>query len=368
MVATEGHVAASTKVMVITADVDVRLQLAHALAEQRGIDVVGTAVNARTGAIKARSYGPEVFVVDVGREPSTALAAEALVPARCVGFAADAARAAASGFADVVAQPDPRDGPSFDAFVVELSRRIRGERARGRGGALSTEAAEAGAALPAARAAAPRTEVRPVEAPPERPRCLKPVPRVVGIGVSTGGPPALTTLLAKLPASFPLPILIVQHMPPNFTASLAESLDRVCPLRVREAQHGMPVRGGEVLIAPGGRQMRIVDTAQGVLVKVTDDPPECSCRPSVDYLFRSLGEVFGARTLAVVLTGMGEDGLAASRELARIGATLFAQDKATSTVFGMPRGLVEEKLADKVLPLDAMADAITARTLTLGAR
>lgn len=361
--------AASTKVMVITADVDMRVQLAHALAEQRGIDVVGTAVNARTGAIKARSYGPEVFVVDVGREPPTALATEALVPVRCVGFAADAARAAAAGFADVIAQPDPRDGPSFDAFVVELSRRIRGERARGRGGALSTEAAETGVAVAAvASATAPRTEVRVAEVPLERPRSLKPAPRVVGIGVSTGGPPALTTLLAKLPASFPLPILIVQHMPPNFTASLAESLDRVCPLRVREAQHGMPVRGGEVLIAPGGRQMRIVDTSQGVLVKVTDDPPECSCRPSVDYLFRSLGEVFGARTLAVVLTGMGEDGLAASRELARIGATLFAQDKATSTVFGMPRGLVEENLADQVLPLAAIADAITARSLTLGAR
>lgn len=354
MRADEDGVAARTKVMVITSDVDLRSRLAAALDQQTDIQVVGTAVNGRTGAIKALSYGPEVVVAEVVREFDPALLRT--MQRRLVPFTGDLEWARGHGFGDALLRPEARQGASFDAFVGELCRRVNGARPR----VAASEAAgqcELGATGPA-----PQPPQLPV------PSLFKLSPKVVGIGVSTGGPAALATLLSRLPADFAVPVLIVQHMPPNFTASLAESLDRICALRVREAQQGMAVRAGEVLLAPGGRHMRVVDTALGVQVKITDDPPECSCRPSVDYLFRSLGEVYGARTLAVVMTGMGEDGLAASRQLARIGATLLAQDKETCTVFGMPRGLVEERLADQVLPLHKIADAITGRTTALGVR
>lgn len=188
---------------------------------------------------------------------------------------------------------------------------------------------------------------------------LHSAPRVVGIGVSTGGPRALAEVLPKLPADFPLPIVVVQHMPPKFTASLAEALDRQCALRVREAQGGEPLRAGEVLIAPGGHHLR-VDSRAGVEVAVvTMDPPEHSCRPSVDYLFRSLQQTFGGRVLGVLLTGMGEDGWASCQLLHAAGAMLLAQDEATSTVFGMPRGPIEAGIA-RATPLGEIAAALQA--------
>lgn len=184
-----------------------------------------------------------------------------------------------------------------------------------------------------------------------------PRPAVVGIGVSTGGPRALTDLLPRLPADFPVPILIVQHMPPKFTASLAESLDRVCKLRVREAQDGDRVEPGRILLAAGGFHLRVVQGAMGDKVRLTQDPPERSCRPSVDYLFRSLAEAYGRRVLGVVLTGMGEDGWLGSRSIHAAGGRLLAQDRASATVFGMPRGPIEAGIA-QAIPLDRMADAI----------
>ena len=188
-------------------------------------------------------------------------------------------------------------------------------------------------------------------------------PLVVGIGVSTGGPKALTTLLPNLPADFPLPVLVVQHMPAQFTASLAESLDRVCKLRVREAKHGQPLVRGQILIAPGGHHLSVVRAPLGEAVAVTDDPPECACRPSVDYLYRSLLDCFDGRVLGVVLTGMGEDGWAGSRLLREAGALILAQDEASSTVFGMPRGPICEGLA-RAVSLDDMAGAIQQAAVT----
>lgn len=188
-------------------------------------------------------------------------------------------------------------------------------------------------------------------------------PLVVGIGVSTGGPAALTALLPRLPADFPLPIVVVQHMPARFTASLAASLDRVCKLRVREAKQGERLVRGQILIAPGGQHLRIVMGLGGEVVNLNEDPPECACRPSVDYLYRSLHDCFDGRVLGVVLTGMGEDGWAGSRLLRDAGALILAQDEASSTVYGMPRGPISEGLATAV-SLDDMAGAIQQAAVT----
>ena len=149
---------------------------------------------------------------------------------------------------------------------------------------------------------------------PQRP------PEIVAIGISTGGPAALHEMLPKLPADLPVPVVIVQHMPPKFTRSLADDLDRHCALHVQEASDGERLQPGTVYIAPGGRQMQVERLTRRPQSRITDDPPEKCCKPSVDYLFRSLAEQLGASVLAVIMTGMGDDGAVGCRLLKQRGA------------------------------------------------
>ena len=185
-------------------------------------------------------------------------------------------------------------------------------------------------------------------------------PEVIAIGISTGGPPALTRMLPQLPADLAAAVLIVQHMPPKFTLSLANDLAGRCQLSVAEAADGDVVQPGRILIAPGGRQMKILRQAEDgpLTIRITDDPPENHCRPSVDYLFRSVAHTCGGRAVGVIMTGMGSDGTLGCRLLKRQGAAIIAQDEATCVVFGMPKQPVEEGLADAVLPLDRIAGQI----------
>ena len=204
---------------------------------------------------------------------------------------------------------------------------------------------------------APRPAL-PARAIAEAPEKTLGKPEMVVLGSSTGGPQALESVLSSLPADLTCPVLVVQHMPPMFTKSLAESLDRKCAVHVAEATDGDTLRAGEVLIAPGGFQMRVVERAGKRVVEMTEDPPIKSCRPSVDYLFRSAARVCGGRALAVILTGMGEDGTDGARLLTGRGARLLVQDRATCVVFGMPRIPAEEGWADEILPLEEIGAAI----------
>jgi len=185
-------------------------------------------------------------------------------------------------------------------------------------------------------------------------------PEVIAIGISTGGPPALGRVLPALPADLGAPVLVVQHMPPKFTLSLANDLAGRCQLRVSEAVDGDPVRPGRILIAPGGRQMRVARRVEdnSLVLRVTDEPPENHCRPSADCLFRSVAHTCGANAVAAIMTGMGSDGTVGCRLLKRQGGVVIAQDEATCVVFGMPKQPVEEGLADAVLPLDAIASQL----------
>ena len=184
-------------------------------------------------------------------------------------------------------------------------------------------------------------------------------PRVVTIGASTGGPGALPVVLGALPQDLNVPILVVQHMPPLFTASLADSLSGKCALRVAEGHNGQVVTPGHVYIAPGGKQMKVRSSFdKTVRLVVSDDPPENYCRPSVDVLFRSIAEVYRGQVVATILTGMGNDGVAGLRVLKSLGASVIAQDEATCAVFGMPQEAIRAKVVDWVLPLDRIASAI----------
>lgn len=184
---------------------------------------------------------------------------------------------------------------------------------------------------------------------------------VVAIGVSTGGPNALSALLPTLAADFPVPIAIVQHMPPVFTRLLAERLAGQCAVKVRESEPGMVLRAGEVVIAAGGSHMTVERAGGVVKVASNMDPPENSCRPAVDQLFRSVARGYGASALAVVLTGMGSDGLRGCEHIREAGGDVIVQDEASSVVWGMPGFVAKAGLAGRVLPLAEIGQELTRR-------
>ena len=182
--------------------------------------------------------------------------------------------------------------------------------------------------------------------------------QAVLIGTSTGGPVALREILPQLPGDLAVPVLIVQHMPAQYTHSLAERLNQGSQLEVVEACDGMTLEPGFAFVAPGGRHMKIAVRNGRNVIRITDDPPENSCRPSVDYLFRAAAEVFEGKVVAVILTGMGRDGTEGCRELKRKGAFVIAQHPDGCIVYGMPKSVVEERLADRVVPLESIARVV----------
>ena len=192
-------------------------------------------------------------------------------------------------------------------------------------------------------------------------------PAIVLIGVSTGGPEALDLLLSALPTAFPLPILIVQHMPALFTKLLADRLNQHCSLRVIEAADEEPILPGTVYLAKGDWHMELTATHPGVGIRLTQAPAENHCRPAVNVLLRSAVEVYGAKVLAVILTGMGSDGLAGCRLIHERGGTILAQDQLTSAIWGMPGAIVEAGIAHRVLPLNQIAPEIVRLTTNLPA-
>jgi two-component system chemotaxis response regulator CheB len=187
-----------------------------------------------------------------------------------------------------------------------------------------------------------------------------PVSAVV-LGTSTGGPDALSRLVAALPADLPVPVLVVQHMPPMFTLLLAERLHRLGGLSVREAQEGDVLAPGTVYIAPGNRHLEVAQFAGQVRVVLNDGPPENSCRPAADVLFRSAVSVYGARTLAVVLTGMGHDGLRGCECVRAVGGQVIVQDPTTALIPSMPGQVLEAGLAHAALPLAELAEDLVRR-------
>ena len=183
---------------------------------------------------------------------------------------------------------------------------------------------------------------------------------IVAIGISTGGPNALAEMMPRLSGDLGVPILIVQHMPPVFTKSLASSLNSRCALEVKEAINGEQIRANIAFIAPGGKQMKIVAGADGRqrVIRITDDPPENSCKPSADFLFRSVAEHYVGRATGVIMTGMGSDGTKGLELMSRNGATVIAQDEKTSVVYGMPKEAVDAGIVDVIAPLHRIADEI----------
>jgi len=347
------------RVLIVDDSAVMRSLLRSVLLSDPGLEVAGTAADGASALEVLRLERPDLIVLDVEMPVMDGLVTLRELRARnhtmpvimCSSLTQRSARvtieALASGASDYVAKPSGQAGreSAIRALAQELIPRIR---------ALTGHLQ----ARPAA--AAPRTVLPMPPAPP--PALQTPArPSVLAIGVSTGGPAALDVLLPELPAGFPLPVLIVQHMPEVFTRLLAERLSRRCALRVSEAEEGMPATAGGIYIARGNWHMEALPAARPgapATLHLTQDPPVNHCRPAVDTLFRSAARVYGSGVLAAVLTGMGYDGLAGSRLIREQGGSVLAQDQATSTVWGMPGAVAQAGLAYKVLPLAAIAAEI----------
>jgi two-component system chemotaxis response regulator CheB len=353
------------RVMVVDDSVVVRKIVTDVLSADPGIEVVGTAVNGRVALAKLEQLKPDLVTMDIempemnGIEAVRAIRASAGGGGAGRGFsrvpiimfstltergATATLDALSAGANDYVTKPANVGSvaQSMESVREQLIPRIKA--LTGRPVAAPTRVAAAPVAPP--RPAAPRT------GPGKK-------PAVLVIGSSTGGPEALARVLAALPASLPVPVLLAQHMPPVFTRQFAQRLDRLCPLRVVEAVDGTPLAPGTVHLAPGDHHLVVRANARaGFSTSVNQGPPENFCRPAVDPLFRSAVAAYDGAVLGVVLTGMGADGRNGCGEIRNAGGTVVVQDQATSVVWGMPGAVAQAGYADEVLPLDRIADAI----------
>jgi len=369
------------RVLIVDDTVTYRKIVSEVLADCPGVEVVGTAANGRIALQRLDQHPADLLVLDLEmpemngqavleelRRRKSATGAIMLSAFTSQGAQATLA-ALGSGAFDFVLKPN---GPDMAANVEHLRRELRtrisayarcrdvkqilyGGKGGGKGGETDFCAAPSGPFREIS--SDPFSGRKETSSPPARRAPLGP-PQVIALGISTGGPAALTAMVPQLPAGLPVPLLIVQHMPAVFTKSLADDLNGRTPLTVREGVDGHPISGGEVWIAPGGRQMKVRRENDRVVLAITNDPPENSCRPSVDCLFRSVAEVYGGRALGVIMTGMGNDGSLGCRRLKQCGASIIAQDAATCVVYGMPREPIEKGIVDVVAPLGRIAAEI----------
>ncbi len=360
------------KVLVVDDTIMYRKIIADVLKTIPNVEVVGTANNGKIALSRIKSLKPDLVTLDVempvmnGLETLVAIQQEKL-DVECLMFSSLTARgsevtmkALELGAFDFVLKPDYENPEENLSYIQrELSRRLqvfaqqrqlrrllRGKRATIRSREVSRRQPEEATAriLQQTKAKVKRAEKS----------------RVVAIGISTGGPNALTAMLPKLPGDLGVPVLIVQHMPPVFTKSLAASLDKKCALEVKEAVNGELIKKNTVYIAPGGTQMKVASGADvhSKIIRITDDPPENNCKPSVDYLFRSVAREYGSKATGVIMTGMGADGKLGLKEMKSAGVVSIAQDADTSVVYGMPKAVAEAGLVDVVAPLDGIAAEI----------
>jgi two-component system chemotaxis response regulator CheB len=355
------------RVMVADDSVVVRGLIARWLDES-GFEVVATVANGRAAVEALERVEPDVVLLDLDMPELDGISTLPLLLAKRPGLAvvvvstltqrnADISlKCLALGALDYLPKPESnRQVTTSVAFREELIAKVAAlARPAGRRLPSNARAGRPASAAPAAGSATPNLVLRA--------RLVAMPVRYLLIGSSTGGPKAVGEVLAGLgPMLRRVPTLVVQHMPPIFTAVFATHLSAQLGVPAREAVDGEPLQPGRIYVAPGGRHMGLARAgARGAAIRLDDGPAVNFCRPAVDVLFRDAAALLGASALAVVLTGMGSDGTNGAKALANAGAPVIAQDEATSTVWGMPGSIAKAGLATEILPLGGIAPAITA--------
>lgn len=339
--------AAKTRVLVVDDSAIVRKVLSSILSDEPDIEVVGSAPDPFVARDKILKLRPDVLTLDIEMPRMDGLTflervmkfhpmPVIVISSLAQSSARTALEAMSRGAVDVLAKPG---GPySVGDLKHDLPRRVR---------------AAAGARLKRAPESAPKPKPAPVETSVHaiNDRLL------VAIGASTGGTQAIERVLTDLPANMP-PIVITQHIPPVFSDTFAQRLNKVCAVEVREAKNGDVLKPGLALVAPGNQHMVVEGMAGHYRVRLNDGPKVCYQRPSVDVLFQSVARSAGSKSVGVILTGMGHDGAEGLLEMRRTGARTCAQDEESCVVFGMPREAIIQGAAERVLPLDHISSAI----------
>ncbi len=343
----------------------IRKLLSDILSEDPDIRVIGTAVNGREGLEKIEKLRPDVVLLDNvmpvldGLKTLARIMKKYPVPVVMVSALGERAEeitltAFEYGAVDVIQKPEGILSQSMPDMAEEICRKVR-------------IAAKANLEnLECMRNREPeKPKITEKKERKEERKYLKKtvsVRNVLAIGASTGGPRALEKLIGSLPADIPAAVLVVQHMPAGFTASLSKRLDSKSALRVKEAQEGDTVEEGTVLVAPGNYHMeivqKIVNCRKTEVVHLSCNPKELGSRPSVNALFRSIAPIYGSRVISLILTGMNCDGADGAEEIKKMGGKIIAEARSSCVIYGMPGEIVRRKLADYVLPLDEMADEI----------
>jgi two-component system, chemotaxis family, protein-glutamate methylesterase/glutaminase len=352
------------RVLIVDDSTVIRRLLSDSLAADPAIEVAGTAANGRIALAKMAQVNPDIITLDMEMPEmdglTTLVELRKLYPKLPIIMFSTLTQRGAEATLDALARgaTDYVTKPANVGSVTAAIQNVQNEL------------------LPKIKMFC---GFRPAAPAPSRP--LTPVNRLAGIqrqdsrgtgkpqstdvvviGTSTGGPNALAAVIPNIPADFPVPILIVQHMPPIFTTHLAARLDQLSPLSVAEAADGDVLAPGTIWLAPGNFHMTLRRAGTQIKIALNQNIPENSCRPAVDVLFRSAAQVYGANVLSVVMTGMGQDGQRGCEAIRDAGGRVIAQDEATSVVWGMPGSVVNAGMADQILPLQRIADEIIQQT------
>ena len=360
----------AVKVLVVDDSGFFRRRVSEILSADPDIQVVGTATNGREAIDQALALKPDVITMDYEMPMMDGITAVKNIMQRCptpvlmfsslthegARVTLDALDAGAVDYLPKNFEDISRNPEKVKALLCEKVHTIARSNRR-----YSTFSSPAASPAPAAATqATARSSVTPAAAPASRPSVAPATPaqgaapkrksyKLVAIGTSTGGPVALQRVLTQLPANFPAPIVLIQHMPAAFTKAFAERLDKLCRISVKEAEDGDVLRPGLALLAPGGKQM-MVDPRGAVRILPGDE--RLNYKPCVDITFGSAAKSFSDKVLAVVLTGMGADGREGARLLKQSGSQVWAQDEASCVIYGMPMAVVKANLADAVYGLD----------------
>jgi two-component system, chemotaxis family, protein-glutamate methylesterase/glutaminase len=336
------------KVLVVDDSSFFRGRIKQGLSADQEIEVIGEAVNGQDALAKVQALKPDVVTMDIEMPVMDGITAVkkimAISPLPILMFSSLTKQGASAtlealnaGATDFLTKDFGERSADKNEAIARLCERVRAIGARKR--PLSTPSLL-------------QKRQQPVATPGNNKQSMAKDYKLAVIGASTGGPAALENILTKLPANCSIPIILVQHMPATFTQAFADRLDSLCKVKVQEAADGDELKAGTVYIAPGGRQTYVRENGKASYLDIGDAPPQFHYKPCVDITFNSVANKFRGKTLAIVMTGMGSDGCSGARQLKQKGATVWAQDEASSVVYGMPMAVIDAKLADNVLSMD----------------